>query len=159
LLGRFYVVTHQPDLAIRYLREALALSPFVDLAYQQLGHAYLQKRLYPEAIAAFGQAAALSGARDSAHLAYAHAVAGRRAEATRILRALLDGRRDRPLPAIDVALAYAGLGEDDEAFRWLDRGIAERAPFADHIKVMPGFDRVRADARFVSLIKRIGLSP
>ena len=64
--GRVYVDTRRPDTAIRILQELIELDPRRDIAHQLLGHAYLQKRLHPEAIASMQRAAALSGPRDSA---------------------------------------------------------------------------------------------
>jgi len=53
VLGRVYVMAGQPDRAIFTLRQALELDPQLDLAHQQLGHAYLAKGMRTEAIAAF----------------------------------------------------------------------------------------------------------
>ena len=155
LLGRYFVARRQPDSAIKYLREAIELGQRVDLGYQQLGHAYLQKRMYAEAIDTFREAAALSGAHDSAHLVYAYAVSGNRAEAEKTLRQILSASPVRYLSPMDMAIAYAGLGRKDEAFQWLDRGVNEHAPFMDNIRVMPGLESLRSDARFADLISRM----
>jgi TolB-like protein/DNA-binding SARP family transcriptional activator len=156
--GRLLVGTRQPDLAILSLNEALELNPQLDLAHQQLGRAYLQKRMYPEAIAALRRAAAVSGIRDSAELAYAYAVAGQRAEAQRIV-AQLTRSRARYVPPYHVALAYTGLGDYDEAFRWLERGYDERASFMNGIKVETAFEPLHADPRWGSLLERMRLTP
>jgi tetratricopeptide (TPR) repeat protein len=158
LLGRFYLEAGQPDSAIHYLEEAVELGPDLDLAHQQLGHAYLKVGRNEEAIASFLRAAALTGARDSAHLAYAYAVTGRQDEARAILRDLIEVNRDHP-PVVDIALGYSGLGDADEAFRWLERGFDEHSPFMDHIMVASGFEPLRADPRFTRLLGRMGLSP
>src|SRR5688572_24730938 len=155
LLGRFFVSTRQPDSAIKYLREAIELGPSLDLAFQQLGHAYLQKRMSREAIDAFRKAASLSGPRDSAHLAYAYAVTGNRAAAERTLSQVLAGS-SRYLSPVDMAIANAGLGRKDEAFRWLERGLKDRAPFMDNIRVIAGLESLRSDPRFAPLVNRMG---
>jgi TolB-like protein/DNA-binding SARP family transcriptional activator/tetratricopeptide (TPR) repeat protein len=157
VLGRIYVSQRQPDLAIRALGEALELNPQLDLSYEQLGHAYLQKRMYVEAITALRRAAVLSGIRDSAQLAYAYAVAGQRAEARRIVGMLLDSSKHRYVPPFHIAMAYAGLGEVDEAFRWLDQGYVERASFMNGIKAETAFQSLHADPRWSSLLGRMGL--
>ena len=56
-------------------------------------------------------------------------------------------------------MAHAGLGEVDEAFRWLEQGFAERAAFMDGVKVTPAFDPLHTDPRWVSLLRRMGLDP
>jgi tetratricopeptide (TPR) repeat protein len=153
--GRVYVNTRRPDEAIRDLEETLELNPRADLALQVLGHAYLQKGMNDEAIDAFRRAAALSGVRDSAHLAYGYAVAGRRADAKRLIESLVASAGSRYVPPFHIALAYAGLGDKDAAFRWLERAYDERASFMDGVKMTPGFDVLRSDPRFASLLARM----
>ena len=156
--GWLYVSMRQPDEAIRYLNEALELNPQMDLAYQQLGHAYLQKKMSEQAIAALRRAAAISGPRDSAHLAYAYAATGRSAEARRILSNLLASPR-HPTLAAHLAMVYAALGDFDASFRWLERGIDTHASFVVGLKVDPAFDAMHDDVRWARLLKRMGLTP
>ena len=158
VLGRVYVNARQPDRAIPLLRETLELGPELDLVHQQLGHAYLQTGNGREAITAFRRASELSGERDAAHLAYALAATGARSEAERIVRTLLDPATSRGILPFHLALAYAGLGEVDEAFRWLERGYEERSSFMDGIKVTPAFDVLRPDPRWTRLLSRMGLA-
>ncbi|CAA9329405.1 MAG: Adenylate cyclase, partial [uncultured Gemmatimonadaceae bacterium] len=158
VLGRVLVSAGRPDDAIRVLRRVLALNPRMDLAHQQLGHAYLRKGLAAPAIAELRRAAALSGPRDSAQLAYGYAVTGRRAEARAIVRTLADpARRGAALP-YHIAMAYAGLGEADAAFGWLERGYAERASFMVGAAVEPGFASLRTDPRWPRLLRSMGLA-
>jgi serine/threonine-protein kinase len=157
LVGRVYVNARRADDAIRALRDALELNPHSDLAYQQLGHAYLHKSMTAEALAAFRQAAALSGPRDTAHLAYALAVTGDHAQARRLLNHLCDGSAHADRLAFHIAMAQAGLGDVDEAFRWLERGFADRAAFMDGVRVTPAFDVLHGDPRWASLLGRMGL--
>jgi tetratricopeptide (TPR) repeat protein len=158
VLGRVYVSAHQPDLAIRQLSAALELNPLFDLAYQQLAHAYVQKRMYPAAVAAMRRAAELSGIRDSAQLAYVYAVSGARDDAAQLMRLLVGQPSDRYLPPYHIAMAYAGLGNADSAFLWLDRAYAERASFMGGVKVEPGFATLHSDPRWRVLLVRMGLT-
>jgi TolB-like protein/DNA-binding SARP family transcriptional activator len=154
LAGRLYVARQKPDQAIAHLWQALELSPRMDMAWQQLGHAYLQKGMHAEAVNAMERAAVLSGARDSAHLAYAHAVAGHADRATQILGAVL-AAPDRDDLAFHIALAYSGLGNHDEAFAWLERGLATAASFIGSMAVEPGFQRLHGDPRWARLVGRL----
>jgi tetratricopeptide (TPR) repeat protein len=157
LLGRVYVNARRPNEAIKELLEALALNPYSDLAYQQLGHAYLQQDMPDEALAAFRQAAGLSGSRDSAHLAYGMAVTGDQAGARRLLNELCEGAGDADRLSFHIAMAHAGLGDVDDAFRWLERGFTNRAAFMDGVKITPAFDVLHADPRWTSLLRQMGL--
>ncbi len=155
LLGRFFVSTGQPDSAIKYLKEATSLGPNLDLAFQQLGHAYLKKGMKTEALEMFHKAAALTGPRDSAHLAYAYAMTGERGKAETTMRNIAAAPSRRYLSPVDMAIGYAGLGNRDEAFRWLERGLQERAPFMDGVRAMTGLESLRSDPRFENLLERM----
>ncbi|MES2525218.1 MAG: BTAD domain-containing putative transcriptional regulator [Gemmatimonadota bacterium] len=156
-LGRMYVSMHQPDRALPYLRGTLELNPQLAFAHQQLGHALLQKNLQSDAIAAFERAAALSGMRDSAQLAYGYAVTGRREAATAIVQAVLRSQSRRYISPFDMAVAYTGLGDVDEAFRWLERAFEEHAAGMDTIAITPAFEPLHADPRWSRLLRRMGL--
>ena len=157
LRGRIYVMAGRPDEAIAALEEAIDLNPLADLAWQQLGEAYLLKRMPAEAISAFRRAALLSGVRDSAQLAYAYAVTGGRASAERIVRDLVASSRSRYVPPFHMAMAYSGLGQVDEAFRWLDRAYAERASFIGGVKYTRAFAPLHGDPRWGRLLAKMGL--
>ena len=158
-LGRVHVSARQPDKALPHLRAALELNPQLSFAHQQIGHAHLQQGMHVAAIDAFRRAALISGPGDSAQLAYAYAVSDRRAEADVILRDLLESSKRRYLPPFGVAMALAGTGDKDAAFRWLERGYQERAAYMDMLAVTPAFDPLRGDPRYKSLLGRMRLQP
>ena len=160
ILGAMYIARRQPERALPYLREAVEILPMFGYAREQLGHAYLQVAKHEEAIPEFQRAAVTGGASDSAHLAYAYAVSNRRAEAMNILRALLASGNSRYIPPVNVAMVYVGLGDRDAALRWLERGYSEHDPvFATALSGWPAFDPLRTDPRFVTLMRRIKLTP
>jgi hypothetical protein len=84
---------------------------------------------------------------------------GHREEADRLLRALLAAPGRVYLPPIPVAKAYAGLGDADAAFRWLERGYDERAAQMRTVNVTPAFDALHGDARWSPLMRRVGFEP
>lgn len=156
-LGRAYVSKREPDRAIPILRAALELNPQLALAHQQLGYALLDKQRTTEAVASFERAAALSGVRDSAQLAYAYAVTGRRREATGIVESLIRSSSGRYVPPFGIAVAYAGLGDTDAAFHWLEQAITERAATMDTIAISIAFTSLHSDPRWAALLRRMGL--
>ena len=155
--GRVYVDTHRPDEAIRVLEEQVALDPRHDLAHELLAHAYLQKGLPQEAVASMQRAAASSGPRDLAQLAYILAATGDEGEARRLLEQQVIPRPQLERIGFHLGMAYAGLGEVDEAFRWLEAAFLERGSFMNLLAVSSGFDTVRSDPRFGDLLGRMGL--
>jgi TolB-like protein/Flp pilus assembly protein TadD len=154
-LGRVHLARGEPARAVVLFQSALELNPRFAYAHQQLGHAYLRDGRGAEARAAFAQAAALGGASDSAQLAYAYGVTGHRTEALALVRALLLSAERRYLPPFGVAMAYAGLGDADAAFRWLDRAVEERAALMDGLAVAPGFASLHGDPRWSRLLRRV----
>ena len=61
------------------------------------------------------------------------------------------------VPAPSLAIAYAGLGERDQAFAWLEKGYEERAFQMQWLNVEPRWDSLRSDPRFKDLVRHIGL--
>jgi hypothetical protein len=59
--------------------------------------------------------------------------------------------------AVEIADAYARLGDHDQAFVWLEKGYAERSSRIAGINTNPAFDGMRDDPRFKDLLRRIGL--
>jgi tetratricopeptide (TPR) repeat protein len=141
------------------LRAALALDPDFAAARQHLGEAYVQQGKSVEAVAEFRRAAQAGGARDSAQLAYALAVAGQREEAMQVLAPLVAAASRRYLPPVPMAMAYAGLGDETAAFHWLERGYSERAPLMNALAVMPAFVPLQTDARWKRLARLMRFGP
>jgi hypothetical protein len=52
---------------------------------------------------------------------------------------------------------HASLGDVDEAFRWLDVAIEERAPGLILLRVHPRLDPIRNDPRYRPLVRKLGL--
>lgn len=55
-------------------------------------------------------------------------------------------------------MAYVGLGDRDEAFRWLERAVEDHDPHVLGLNVIPAFQPLHADARFAQLVRRIGVA-
>jgi hypothetical protein len=66
-------------------------------------------------------------------------------------------RTQRPGESCYAAQIYAGIGEKDLAFQWLEKAYEERNPLLAYAKVMPRFDALRSDPRFAAPLKRLGL--
>ena len=140
------------ECALEQSRKALEINDAWPPTYVTLSLVYAQKGMDSAATAAAAKAVELGGAQMSsalAGLAYAHALAGRRAEAERLLaRAKVD-----PWEGFNIARAYIALGERDSAFVWLDRSSwrwPHRAVRAD-----PALDPLRSDPRFAVLSARV----
>ncbi len=152
-------IAHLTDQSIAQSQQLLALEPNFALAHYELGQALEQKHQYDEAVRRFQRAIELGGhsALFDSNLAHVYAVSGRRDDAMRILRDLETQHAENPAAYANIALVYVGLRDADSAFAWLERAYRARAN--PSILLRPGFDPIRADQRFQSLLERMGLAP
>ena len=156
-LAEILSLAHRDDDSIRQSRKTLELDANFALAHNHLGQAYLQQGRLGEAIAELEKAVSLSRRNPTclANLARAYATSGRRADAGVLLHEL-QGRSDARHPyASEIAAIYAALGDADDAVIWLTRASDER--FNPGVLIRPAFDSLRADPRFKSLVRRVGL--
>jgi hypothetical protein len=82
---------------------------------------------------------------------------GNRKAAEHLLSRLSAVARSKHVPAYQFAIIYSGLGNADEAMKWLERAYEERSGFLLYIRYEPLFDRVRTDPRFLEFERRIGV--
>jgi len=148
------------DEAIHELRVALAAQPDDPEALWDLGIALIDKNQPADAIPVLEKA--LSGSTRSpgvmGMLASAYARAGRRDDALRLIAELKKRRNAGYVPAKAFVEAYLGLGENDQAFDWLEQAYKEHSDILEFIKVDPELDPLRGDPRFAELVRRVGLS-
>jgi hypothetical protein len=71
---------------------------------------------------------------------------------------LREQAKQRSISAYYIALIYAGLGEKDQAFVWLEKAYQENGDGIIFLKVEPGFDGLRSDPRFHDLLRRMRLA-
>jgi eukaryotic-like serine/threonine-protein kinase len=158
-LGWIYYAAREYDRAIGQYKSVIDLDPDFALAHWRLGEAYKQKGLYALAIRELEEAARLSGknSRTLARLGHAYAIAGKKHEALLVLHELNGISRRHYVSPYEIAIIYAGLGEIELVFEWLERAFEDRSSWLTFLKVEPGFDSVRSDPRYIDLIKRVGL--
>jgi serine/threonine-protein kinase len=150
---------HDYDRAIEIFKKTLEMDPNYALAHERLGQAYLEKRLFAEAIAALKKAVDFSPGNTEilAALGHALAVSGKRAGAEKILATLNELSGNSYVSAYDKATIYLGLGDDDQALKYLEKAYEERAGYISIIKADPRFERFHANPRFIALLKKINL--
>jgi eukaryotic-like serine/threonine-protein kinase len=149
------------DQAIDQFQKTLELDANFPPPHTFLAAAYEQKGMFEEAIAAFQRAITVTKGADKtlamASLGHVYAVSGKKTEARKTLAELQRLSEHSYVPATDVALVYAGLGEKDKAFAWLDKAYEEHSFSLSNLKVEPRFDPLRSDPRYADLLRRIGL--
>lgn len=144
--------------ALAHWQKALEKDPNSSLLHAYKGLALLQLERYPEALATIQKSMDLSGAPPTlAVIAHTYAKMGRTDEARKVLASLHETSKKRFVPAFYISLVHLGLGEHDLAFRWLEKAYEERSGPMLELHADPIFDPLRADPRFTTLLRRIGL--
>jgi DNA-binding winged helix-turn-helix (wHTH) protein/TolB-like protein/tetratricopeptide (TPR) repeat protein len=151
----------QYDEAAEQCQRAIKLDPKEAWAYSVLGQTYAQKQMYPEAIENFELGLKTAGEelrpRLYGSLGYAFAKSGQQEKALAMIKKL----KGSPVPMTPFVIAevYAGFGDNDQAFAWLDQAYMQHYPFLFDVRVVPQFDPLRSDPRYAALLRRMNLSP
>jgi TolB-like protein/Flp pilus assembly protein TadD len=156
-LGVNYYYAGRFDEAIAQERKTLELDPGYYFAYLNLGQALEMKGARDAAIAEYQKARELNDdPLVLALLAHAYGLSGNKMEAEKILDQLKKLSQERYVSAYSFALAYLGLGNEQEALRWLEQSYQDRAG-ADigWIRVDHLLDPLHGDPRFEAIAEKI----
>ncbi len=90
-------------------------------------------------------------------LAYIDAVTGKREEALKLAEKLKGVPESTRTKGNLLAFVYAGLGDLDECFRWLDYARESREIFIGWFREYPLLKNVRRDPRWAELLRKADL--
>ncbi|MFY9530336.1 MAG: protein kinase [Candidatus Acidiferrales bacterium] len=159
--GYVYTMAHRYDESFPWFRKGIELDPSSNIAHAELAWTYSFKGMFGEAMAEQGKMSKppppAEGSLISAGIGYVYAVSGRRDEAIKIVNQFKDSAKEKYVDGYNIATIYSGLGDKDEAFHWLNRGIEQRSLGMVFLKCDPFFDRLHSDPRFPEVLRRIGL--
>lgn len=152
------LANRRPDEALSQLHRIATVQPPLLRAAGYTAQAYALKGMWPEAIAAVRPHAEAGFPGALSLYGWVLARGGRRDEADRVRAALLERWRRGESGAFELALVYAGLGDHDRAFAWLDRSVEDGSSMSPtHYPMMPILEDLRSDARFELASARLGL--
>jgi serine/threonine-protein kinase len=110
-----------------------------------------------EALATFQRMYAKKKVLAGAALAYAYGKAGRVDDALKVLAEMETLAKEHYVPPQEFAVIFAGLGDKDRAFFWLEQEYQERFATLPYITVDPIFSGLRSDPRYAALVERLKL--
>lgn len=158
-IGYILFETRHYEEAISAMRAVVGARPDDASAYWFLGFALIANGQPNEAIPVLEKALSVSnrspGVLGVLIRAYAHA--GRRSDALRILEELKKRSQTGYVPPGAFVNAYLGLGDNEQAFAWIERAYQEQSNILQFLKVHPFFDPLRSDPRFKDLLHRVGV--
>ena len=156
-MGSDYYYARRYDEAIAQLHKTLEMDPGFYIAHLVLGQVLDAKGDRDAAIVECQKARALNDDPSVLGvLARAHGLSGNKMEAEKILDHMKKLSKERYVSAYSFALVYLGLGDKEEALRWLEQSYQDRAGSdIGFIRVDPLLDPLRGDPRFEALAEKI----
>ncbi|MCI0444929.1 hypothetical protein L0152_17190 [bacterium] len=159
MAGRDYHLAGQYEQAIEQCRKTLEIQPDFFPALIHLAKAYREKGMYHQAIDELSKTNDLTGGRTESIslIGHIYAVMGKRTEAQKALDELKERSKHRYVSPYHIAVVYAGLGEKDMTFEWLQKAYEDRNELVTFIKFAPEFDNLRSDPRYAELLRKLNL--
>jgi TolB-like protein/tetratricopeptide (TPR) repeat protein len=154
-LGTQYLWAGRYEESINEIQKSLELDSNLAYGLDALGSAYAAKGMFEEAIKAHLRACEL-GREWKSGLALTYAMAGRNDEARLVLDEL-----EVDATTYDtwfIAQVYAVLGQNDEAFHWLEKACGPpKQPYVPWTKQCPAYRSLHDDPRYEDLLRRMNL--
>ena len=153
-LGFIHYFSRQYDQALSSIQRADELGTYPPEYIYPRAIIYVEKKMYEEAIAEFhklGQQPHALG-----HMGNVYARMGRSSEARESISRLQEHVQSDGIGRYEIALVYAGLGEKEQAFDWLEKSFSAHDKGLTFLKIDPLLDPLRSDPRFHNLLRRVG---
>lgn len=160
-LGCMLWLNRQYERAIGEARLVIEIDPTVYLGHWLLGIYLREAGLFEESIVAHRRALELSG-ESMLMLGWLGLALGQSRnwrEARTVLARLIDAANRMYVPPTSLAWTHLGLGDLDNAFLWLDRGVDACDHMLGPIQSYPFLDPIRADPRYAVLLQKMNVKP
>ncbi len=149
----------QYDRSIEEYKKLLEMSPDYYTARFWMAFPYAFKGMHDEAIATIEKAMTVSGGGAPlmwTAIGFIYSVTGKKDEAKKVLNQMLEQSKKSYIAPWMITAVYAGLGQKDKAFEWLEKSFKERDHWLTYLKTSPLVDNLRSDPRFPKMLKRMG---
>lgn len=130
-------------------------------AYDWLGMAYIQLKDFDNSIDVYEKAATFSGRLGEilGGLGHAYGIAGNEAEARRVLNEMLSFDEKTYMPPVQIAFVYAGLNDDENTFRMLERAYSEKSWELIFARTEPWLEHLQDDVRMKNILSKMKFPP
>ncbi len=160
-LGGFgYHLAGRYDESIAQIKKGLEMDPSIPYGQLFLAADYALKGMSGEAVAQADRILSASPNTEDIQtltfLGWVYGVSGQHEKARSLLDRVLNLRTKRYVDAYLIGEVYAGLGEKDKAFEWLNKAYEEHAGQMFCIKVDRFIDNLRSDPRYKELLIKVG---
>jgi tetratricopeptide (TPR) repeat protein len=154
-VARALLVNRRCSEALEHLGRLTYLQPPPARVGAIAAQCYARQQMWQRAIDELRPVAERNPRQSEPWLGFMLARAGQTQEAQKIRERLLDLWRRGDGGAYSVAVVYAGFGDFDKAFEWLDKSIDDRSLRYNIME--PAFEELRRDPRFDRLRSKLGI--
>ncbi len=159
--GGVRVSARRFDDGIAICRKLADENPTFAIAHDCLAYGYWGKRMYPQVIEEWKTYGQLSGNPDDAEFASSleqgYRSSGWKGALAKAIEFRQAQRKNGYYSALIIARFYADMGDNEQAFHWLDVAYREHDWTLIGLKTYFQFDTMRSDPRFVELLRKVGL--
>jgi TolB-like protein/Tfp pilus assembly protein PilF len=160
-LGVMYRCARQYSQSVEQLKKTLDMDADYAPAVNNLASAHQALQQYDLWLQGWKKAAALSGDKEEMAIAdesaRVYAQSGYRAACQRRIALYLQLSKRRYVDPAIIALIYGELGDNNQAFTWLDKAYAEKSDIVSYVKTAWELDKMHSDPRYAALLKKMGL--
>jgi serine/threonine protein kinase/Tfp pilus assembly protein PilF len=155
--GQGLAMAQQYDAAGNVLRKSIEMNPDFCASYLYLALLFREQGKMDNAAAEQKRPQSLicGGVWGLSELGYTYAVSGQEAEARDLLKKIMEVAEKHYVAANYVAVIHLGLGEDEQALLWLNKGYKEGTLWLSDL--MPYFSILRTKPLFHDFLRHVNL--
>ncbi len=166
LMGGTYLWAGDYEKSLQQFQRTIDLDPTYPLVHFFMTDLLVEMGRYEQAIKERQKGELLLGARpeeaaaEAAEFQKAFQTGGQKGYWQKNLELTLEDYKQagtRYFPALELARAYARVGDKEKTFEWLEKSYEERDGNITLVKSDPDFKSLRGDPRLADLLRRMGL--
>jgi tetratricopeptide (TPR) repeat protein len=146
---------------VEQLKKTLEMDPNFAYAHVELRNIYRDMGKYDLSLEEWKKASTLNNDREeitiAAGTAEVYAKSGTKAAIAREIELRKELAKRRYVDPTEIAYLYALLGDKEQTFAWLDKARAEKTAGLEPVKIVHALEQWHSDARYVALLKELGL--
>ncbi len=157
--AQFLFLTGQYPAAVEQIQKVLQRQPGYAPAHELLGLVYEQQARMADAMQEFQRGSSLStGQYGTSALGHLYALQGRHGDVQEMFDNLEAQRKLRYVAPFELAVLYAGTGDNAKAVDELEQAYKERSLSAQSMRFDPRLNKVREEPRYRALAKKLQLN-
>jgi eukaryotic-like serine/threonine-protein kinase len=160
-LGQEYTTGRQYDLAVEQFKKVVEMDPSFASVHFDLSGAYFDMGKYDLWLQEQEEGASLSHQPEYEaifkEVSKVYAQSGFQAALREWAKQEVELSKRRYEDPAFIGFIYAAMGDKDQAFAWLEKGLKEKSDTIQYLKTSHMADSLRSDPRYADMLKRMGM--